>query len=361
MAADLIGLHSSDPSTVYLTAWVRVEDFTPNDLERALYEDKSLVRMLGMRRTMFVVTPEVAATMDAAVTKAHVEGERKRLVRVVEESGLAEDGAAWVERVLDDTLGALEARGEATARELGEDVPELKEKIHFGEGKKWGGSVGMSTRVLFMLATTGRIVRTRPLGTWLSSQYRWTATATWFGADLPSVDVEHARRELVRRWLGIFGPGTEVDLKWWTGWTLGQIRTVLGEIEAAEVELADGVGYVLTDDLESTVSPDDWVALLPGLDPTVMGWKNRDWYLGDHAAELFDRNGNAGPTAWWNGTVVGGWAQRSDGEVVVELLEPVPGSAQAMIDAKAAELTAWLDGVVVTPRFRTPLEKKLRG
>jgi hypothetical protein len=359
VAADLIGLHSSDPATVYLAAWARVEDFTTDDLERALYENRSLVRMLGMRRTMFVVTPEVAAIMDAAATKALVDGERKRMIRLLEEGGIAEDGPVWLDGVLDDTMAALEARGEATARELAEDVPELKEKIRFGEGKKWGGSVGMSTRVLFLLATSARIVRARPLGTWLSSQYRWAPTTAWLGAELPALDVERARRDLVSHWLRTFGPGTEVDLKWWTGWTLGQTRSALDEIEAVEVEFDDGVGCVLADDLDITVAPDDWVALLPGLDPTVMGWKERDWYLGDHTAELFDRNGNAGPTAWWNGRVVGGWAQRPDGEVVVELLEPVPGSAQAMIDSKAAELTEWLDGVVVTPRFRTPLEKRL--
>ncbi len=359
VAADLIGLHSSDPATVYLAAWARVEDFTVADLEQALYENKSLVRMLGMRRTMFVVTPEVAAIMDAAVTKALVDGERKRMIRLLEEGGIADDGPVWLDGVLTDTMAALEARGEATARELAEDVPELKEKIQFGEGKKWGGSVGMSTRALFLLATSGRIVRARPLGSWLSSQYRWTATASWLGGELPALDTGRARRDLVSHWLHTFGPGTEVDVKWWTGWTLGQTRAVLAGIEAVEIELDDGPGYALAGDLDTTAAPGDWVALLPGLDPTVMGWKDRDWYLGDHTVELFDRNGNAGPTVWWNGVVVGGWAQRPDAEVVVELLEPVPGPARAMIDSKAAELTEWLDGIVVTPRFRTPLEKRL--
>ena len=63
--------------------------------------------------------------------------------------------------------------------------------------------------------------------------------------------------------------------------------------------------------------------LLPGADPTVMGWKERTCYLGEHAPELFDRNGNAGPTVWANGRVVGGWTQHDDGELVVGLLEPV--------------------------------------
>ena len=45
-----------------------------------------------------------------------------------------------------------------------------------------------------------------------------------------------------------------------------------------------------------------------------MGWKLRDWYLPAAAADAFDRNGNAGPTLWVDGRVVGAWAQAPDGE-----------------------------------------------
>lgn len=51
----MVGLHSSDPSTVFLSAWARIREMSPSDLEKALYEERSLVRVLGMRRTMWVV------------------------------------------------------------------------------------------------------------------------------------------------------------------------------------------------------------------------------------------------------------------------------------------------------------------
>ena len=78
-ASDMVALHSSDPVTVHLSAFARVRGFTPADLERALYERKTLVRMLGMRRTLFVVPLDVAAVMDEACTKALVPGQRRRL------------------------------------------------------------------------------------------------------------------------------------------------------------------------------------------------------------------------------------------------------------------------------------------
>jgi hypothetical protein len=100
-------------------------------------------------------------------------------------------------------------------------------------------------------------------------------------------------------------------------------------------------------------------SLLPALDPTPMGWQSRAWYLDPHTPLLFDRTGNVGPTVWWAGRVVGGWAQRASGEVVYRLLEDIGADGVAAVAAEAAALEAWLGPARATPRFRTPLEREL--
>ena len=359
-AASMVGLHASDPATVYLAARARVRDFVHTDLEDALYERRSLVRMLGMRRTLFVVPVEVAAIMDEACTKALAGGERRRLIGMLEDQGVTRDGARWLRRVESATLEALHERGEATATELSRAVPQLAKKLTFGEGKTWAAQVGVSTRVLFLLATDGRVVRGRPLGSWISSQYRWAPTDTWLGAPLATWDHSAAAADLLRRWLRTFGPATATDIRWWTGWTARQATAALGELDVAEVRLdGEATGYVLSDDTEPPRPPRPWVAFLPSLDPTVMGWKERDWYLGDHAAALFDRNGNAGPTIWADGRVIGGWVQRADGAIATKLLERVDRATTARVEREAERLAAWLGEVRIIPRFRTPVDKEL--
>jgi len=280
---------------------------------------------------------------------------------MLEEQGIARagHGARWLERVLAETLEALTRRGEATARELTTEVPELGVKLTFGEGKTWAGTMGVSTRVLFLLATEGLIVRARPLGTWVSGQYRWATTKSWLGRLLPKVGRDEACADLLNRYLRGFGPATMTDVRWWTGWTARLATTALAAVGAVEVRLAEGTGFVLPDDLDRSDEPEGWVALLPGLDPTVMGWKERAWYLGDHGAELFDRNGNAGPTVWADGRVVGGWTQTAEGDVVVELLENVDLRTRKAIDAERERLRIWLGDMRLKPRFRTPLERTL--
>ena len=93
-----------------------------------------------------------------------------------------------------------------------------------------------------------------------------------------------------------------------------------------------------------------------------MGWKQRDWYLGEwttFGGPLFDRNGNVGPTVWVNGEVVGGWAQQATGAVVYELLQPVDAATRREIDAAAEQLRNTIGDARVTPRFPTPLQKEL--
>lgn len=362
VADDLLGLHATDPASVFVSAQARVAGLTPAAMERALYDERRLARVLAMRRTMFVVPTTLVPVLHAATARALAPRERRRTARMLEDAGVTDDGARWVADAEDATVRALADAGPATAAELSEVVPALRQKISYGRGR-WAGRMGMSTRVLFLLATDGRIVRARPRGSWTSSQYRWALLSDWLGVDVDAEDAAGARREVARRWLATYGPATLEDLVWWTGWPKGQTRKALAAIDTVEVDLegAPDPGIVLADDVAPGPSPPPWVALLPALDPTVMGWRHRGWYLGDHRQALFDRNGNAGPTIWCDGRIVGGWAQTASGEIATELLEDIGAERMAAVSAVAEDLTVWFGDVRITPRFRTPLERRLRG
>ena len=359
VARDLVGLHATDPATVYLAARARMLDPGVAAVEQALYEDRALVRILGMRRTMFIEPVELMGVVQAACTDAIATQQRRLLVDIIGRAGLADDPPGWIEDVEKVAVNALEARGGATAAELAKDDPRLAQQIVFAEGKPYEGRQSVVSRILLLLAAEGRIVRGRPRGSWVSGQYRWSVVDAWLPGGVPAWSLQEAQAELVRRWLRGFGPATIADVKWWTGLPMGQVRRAVAETGAVEVDLDGTPGLVLPDDLDPVPAPEPWVALLPALDPTTMGWAGRDFYLDPHRPALFDRNGNAGPTIWLNGHVVGGWAQRGTGEVVLRLLEDVGTDATEAIEAEAARLTAWLTPLRVTPRFRTPLEREL--
>ena len=357
VAAAMIALHGTDPASVYLAAWARSADghraIGHAAVERALYQDQELLRMLGMRRTMFVVPAGLAPVIQAACTDQVAERMRKGLVRDLATAGVG-DAGRWLDEVGDATVKVLTARGTATGAELARDEPRLRTQLVYAEGKNYGGSASITSRVLMLLSAERRIARGRPRGGSTSSQYEWAPADPW-----PAASAADARAELARRWLLAFGPAPVSDLQWWTGWTAGQARAALGQIATTAVDLDGAPGVVLAGDEDPEPVTEPWAALLPALDPTPMGWRDRGWFLGGHAPALFDRSGNIGPTAWWDGRVAGGWAQRPDGKIVFRLLEDAGAAAAQAIAAEAESLEDWLGPTRVTPRFRTPLERDL--
>jgi len=357
---DLVVLHATDPASVYLSIAARSTDLTAEQLSMALYDDRTLIRMLGMRRTMFVVPTPLAPIVQHSSSDAVAARLRRALLKDL--AAVLDDPATWLAELEDSVVGRLRQLGGATALALSRAEPRLRTQLSYAEGKAYGGPAAINSRVLNLIAAQGRIVRGRPTGGWAGTQYEWAPVEKWLPDGLPVVDAEQARVALVRRWLGRFGPGTLADIVWWTGWNLGDTRRALAQIATVTVDLEGDEGLVLATDGESVPEPPPWIALLPALDPTPMGWSGRDWYIEpEHRTLLFDRTGNIGPSVWCDGRIVGGWGQRADGVVVWRLFTDIGAEQTGKVADEAVRLTEWIDGVKVIPKFRTPLERELSG
>jgi hypothetical protein len=361
-ARAMVVLHATDPATVYLSAMARVPAATLEDVSDALY-DGTLLRLLAMRRTLFVAPTDFAPVVHHAASVRVAAEQRRTLLsqlgRLPTEPVLPDDLDGWLRDVEASTERALLARGEATANQLSDDEPRLRTAILPSTDKTYDVRRNITSQVLVLMGAEGRIVRARPRGAWTSRGHTWAPAASVWPDGVPELDAVEARATLARRWLEVFGPATVDDLKWWTGWPVSHVRTAIATLAIVEVDL-DGVpGIVLADDVAPVRVPRAAAALLPALDPTPMGWQQRDWFLGPHRDRLFDRFGNIGPTVWWGGRVVGGWAVARGGELRWELLEDVGKQASAAVAKAAVRLETRLAGAVVVPAFRTPLEREL--
>lgn len=354
-------LHSTDPAAMVVSALARLAAPEITDVERALYTDRTVTRVLAMRRTVFAVPTRLVPATLAATRRSVAEPERRKLIRFVAESAIADPD--FLERADAAACAAYPGLGQFSSGDLAAADPLLATRVEVGAGTKYATSQSIASRLLTVHSAEGHVVRTRPAGTWASSQFRWAAMASWL-PDLPLAPAPaEARAHVARHWLARFGPAPPADLQWWTGWTKTDTTRAIADIAATEVTTEAGPAVILADDLDSTPETGPWVALLPALDPTTMGWKQRDWYLGPLAGQVFDAVGNAGPTVWSDGRIVGGWAMRDDGTVATEILTDIGREATAAIDARAHDVQTLLAGSVLKARARrwTAVEARLRA
>lgn len=358
-ARSVVALHATDPATVYLSVLARCPDLTVDDVARAMYDERRLVRMMGMRRTLFVVPAELVPVVHAAASLDVAAVARRRLLTQLAtlptEPELPDDLETWLADVETAAVAAAERLGAASGAQLSAAESRLRTALLPTTDKAYDVRRTVTTQVLVLLGAEGRLVRGRPLGAWTSRQHTWEPAAAWWPGGIEPVEPAQARAQLVEEYLRRFGPATEVDVAWWTGWAKRTTRTALAAVDT--VERAGGL--VLADDADPVEEPEPTAALLPALDPTPMGWKSRDWFLPEGARELYDTNGNIGPTLWWGGEVVGAWAVRPDGAVATEVLTDRGVEARQAVEAAAETLAKRLEGTVVVPSFRTPLERRL--
>jgi hypothetical protein len=346
-------LHATEPATPYLSLFARIDSFTRADLEAALFESKSLVKQLAMRRTLFVFPRDLLPAAVSSPSARVAQQEASLLVKDLERSGVTGDGASWLATAREAVLRRLAGGAELGVRELRESLVELAGQVSRYVHKPYGAVLHVAPRVLNWLSATGDVVRGHNAGHWRISRPLWTRMDDWLGAAVSRCEMRVGYAELVRSYLRTFGPVTERDLVWWFGATTGAMRQALSDLNAVQVQLErEQAGWVLPDD----VDPEPWAALLPALDPTTLGWKERDFYLApDFYSAIFDWSGNCGTTAWWDGRIVGTYVQDDAGRVeLIVPRDPAP-VGRAALQAEAERLRDWLDGEKVSSLYKAPL------
>ena len=272
-ARAMTALHATEPATPYLSLFARIDSFTRADLDDALFESKSLVKQLAMRRTLFVFPRDLLSAAVSSPSARVVGQEYSRLVKDLERSQVTGDGASWLAAAREAVLRRLAGGAELSATELREGLVELAGQVSWYEHKPYGAVLHVAPRVLTWLSATGDVVRGRNAGNWRISRPLWARMDDWLGAPVSRCEVRKGYAELVGRYLRTFGPVTDRDLVWWFGATKAAMREALSDLSAVQVRLQRAqTGWVLPDDVNPEPPVEPWAALLPALDPTAVSY-----------------------------------------------------------------------------------------
>ena len=124
-------LHATEPATPYLSVHARMHDFARDEYERELWEERSLVKQLAMRRTMFVFPRELYGPALSGPSDRVAAQEHAKIAKDAVRGGIADDGEAWLAQARAAVLDAL--RGcELSAVRLREQVPDSRHQAVIG-------------------------------------------------------------------------------------------------------------------------------------------------------------------------------------------------------------------------------------
>ena len=315
-----LALHSTDYWSPYLSAWARIPDFNPTDLRSRLNEGRGLVRLNCLRNTVHVVhtadLPLLLAATGAAVGSVGRRGPGLK--------GLSEPA---VRRGLDALCGAL-ADGPLGVNELKAARPELAADL-----RSW----------LMVAMGEGLILRADAAHA-RSNRTRYALTGAWVKGFQPSdLPAGEARRQLLVSALRAFGPITVADLAWWLPAPKGEVQRALASLGPRVQTLdAEGETWHFDAELPDREAPPREQAgawLLPYEDGLLKAYLDRSWLMAPGLRDVIfpfsvshwrppdgvspgpgphkgvNVSGEARPSVWWGGRVVGRWEEAPTGPV----------------------------------------------
>lgn len=352
----LAALHATTATTPFLSLWARQPRFARTDLERETCERRRLARVLCMRSTLFVVPSDRYGQFFSAYAEQHQRANARLVEELIAQAGLCTPAQAGAtrQRLQEEVLAVLGREGAMTAGQVAERVPALRTRVRYGAGRAFTAEVSIGARLVPGMCVEGLLVRAYPRGTWRSNLWHYARLDQWLpGVSLEGADPRQARVWLVREYLRAFGPATLADAGWWAGLAKGEIARAVAALgdEVVAVRLGDfGDEYLmLAEDAERLAhflpSSEPYVFLLPVLDPYIMGYHDRRRFLApEHKTLVFDYAGNARPTVWAGGRVVGVWREEKMGRPVVSLFATLSVEEQALLEAQVEGLAHFLGG-----------------
>jgi len=326
VAGDICGIHAQLMSSAELSLWARIDGLEREAVQRALWTDRTLVKLWAMRGTLHLIPAADLGQWVAALGTYTGYGNTYPKMDVL---ASAVDAALAGQPLTREEL--------ATEVERRTGAPEYAEWVRFS----WGSylkPISFRGQLCFAASEGGRI--------------RFTTPATWLAGELDRSDPADALRAITRRYLRAYAPATAQDLaRWWVGGTPSKGKRMLAALgeEAIEIAVEGERAWVLATDLPQILStePSNAARLLPAFDPWTIGASRTAAAMLDpiHKARVYRAQGWISPVVLVNGRMAGVWKHTRKGRrllVEIDPFDPLPDWAHGEIEAEVERLAMFL-------------------
>lgn len=297
--AHLGGLQAQQARPPFIGLWTRLEDFERDELAD-LIARREVVRATMMRHTLHLVTAADYLRFRAVIQPA--------LTRSFDSIAGARTEGLDLERLLEAARGRL-AEGPST-------FAELRELVAAVEPERDPSALGYAVRSHLQL------VQVADGAEWgFGGSPAYIEARDWLGeAAAPGQDP----RELIRRYLGAFGPAAVRDVQAWSG-----LAGLKADAEALRPELRtfrDERGRELLDLPDAPLPPPDTPApprFLPDFDNLMVGHAARTRLIADeHRPRVYRPGARVLATVLLDGVVAATWSVERKARAATLTVEP---------------------------------------
>jgi len=339
VVSDICGLHAQAAKSPYLALWSRVEGFEDRLLDKALFEDKSLVKTWVMRGTLHIIPAEELPVYNRSLRRMWFE-HHGRFMRAPEWPTIEQRRSQIYPKILQAlTLKPLKRKDLGDkVRSMLKDKSLPYERLFSG----WGG-------ILKETAYEGLTVHAEPC----ERESCFAKLSLWLPEiELGSVGEEEAQKRLLVKYLRGYGPATQQDFSLWSGLIAGDAKRAIENaslmIEQVEVEGAKGLFWILKEDMKTLDSIDQAeptpARLLPKFDSILLGHKDRTRIVKDQHKKLVfkPKVGDIAATVLIDGQIAGTWKYSKKRRALAVSIKPFGKIAQndmAEVKQQANELS----------------------
>lgn len=303
---DVCGLHAQASATPHLSLWNRVENFEQGLLDKALYRDKTLVKVWCMRGTLHIIPCEDLPIYNKALRRMWFE-HHGRFMRAPDWPSIEERKKRIYPKIFEALAQKPLRRSELNARVrlLLKDDSQPYERLF----SAWGGilkETGYEALTVHAQPSDREACFAR-LDKWLPH------------IKLDEIDEDEAKEKLLIKYLRGYGPASQQDFVLWSGLMAGDTRKAIEKvgslIEEVEIEEAKGRFWMLRKDFKilDSISLDEKAppSLLPKFDSFVLGHKDRTRIIrSEYMKQVFRKAGDIAATLLISGQIVGTWRQK---------------------------------------------------
>ncbi|MCB9079415.1 MAG: AlkZ family DNA glycosylase [Anaerolineaceae bacterium] len=352
LVEDIAALPADPFTTPFLAARVRLANFSPGDLLTALGPARLLLKNSLMRSAPFIIEADHYPTFYVATARQRNKdfNAEFRLWGIEHNAEIEALGDLIAPMVNDAPLSA-----ETIMMQL--PVGSVKRLTQSSRG----GRVTETTNValtLRWLAANGRLYAANLSTDWRSESPIYGLMSDWYpDLDLTAVPGEaEAQKTVVHRYLTAFGPATEADVSFWTGFgkseTARAIGALSGEMTLVMVQGSAGILLLLKSQIDALkgveLPTEPVINVLPADDPFVTAHRaSRARYFSDQTLQrrVFNSAGAAKPTILVSGQIVGlwGWDQSADQPLLTwQLLTEVDPAVMPLIGAEIERMAEFV-------------------